>query len=78
MKKWIGKIAIVLGALLLVFMIWDMIFNEAGVLSNVWDGFAGWVNGMVSDFTGEDTEFIPLWNIDNSNDVAEARGNAGF
>lgn len=57
--KPITKVFLVIGALLACFLVWELVFNDAGIIRTGYAAIADSVNGTWQDITGTDTNIIP-------------------
>lgn len=72
MKKNVLKVFGVIGALLLGFLVWAVVFNNGGVLQTAYNGMISPVNGVYQKITGGTTDLIPEWeDANNGQDLEE-------
>lgn len=67
MKKTIITVFIVLAALLLALLIWELFFSDTGILHQVYNAGANGINSVFQNFTGGDDKLVPNWD-NNGND----------
>lgn len=61
MKK-IGNVFVIIGILVLVFIIWDIVFNENGIIRTVYDAVTNPVNRTWQSITGDpNARLLPDW-----------------
>ena len=69
----IKKVFLVIGVLVLAFLIWQLVFNDGGVLITGWNAVADTVNGVWQKITGNSTStIVPEWG-----DAVDAGENGG-
>ena len=71
------KVFLVVGVLVLIFLLWQLFFNNGGVLQIGWNALAGVVNGSWDKITGGNTPLMPLWGT-ASQGGGTTLGNNGF
>ena len=72
MNKTIVKVFTIIGILVGVFIAWQLIFNDGGILKTAYNNLAEGINGQWAKVAGKDAEIIAKWG-----DNAEKNGD-GF
>lgn len=65
MSKTVKKVFLILGTLVLIFLIWQLVFNKGGILVTGYNAIANGINGQWAKAAGSGKTILPLW--DNSN-----------
>lgn len=65
MKKTIITVFLILAALVLVLLIWELFFTDSGILHTVYNAMVGGINTVFTNFTGGNADagdgLLPLW-----------------
>lgn len=73
MNKTVKKVFMLIGLLVIIFIAWQLIFNDGGILRTMYNGIANGINGQWAKVAGSDQELLPVW------DASTATSNgAGF
>lgn len=65
MKKTILKVFLILAALVLVFLVWELFFADTGILHSVYNACAQGINGQWEKIAGDGQEILPMWDGEN-------------
>lgn len=75
MNKTVVKVFMVIGILVLVFLAWNIIFSDGGILKTAYNEVVEGVNGQWEKIAGDGSELLPSWgDADNGADD----GDGGF
>lgn len=69
MNKTVKKVFMLLALLVGIFLAWQLIFNDGGILQSVYNGVASGINAQYKKVAG-DKNLVPLWGS-NAKDSAE-------
>ena len=74
MNKAIIRVFMVVAVLLVVFICWQVFFNDGGVLKAGYNALADGINGQWAKVAGEGHDLIPQWstNLDGASGGFEA------
>ncbi len=61
MNKTVKNVFLLIGILVLIFLIWQMFFNEGGILHTGYNALANGVNEQWTKVTGTDDPLVPEW-----------------
>ena len=62
MKKTVMKVFLIIGALFLCFIVWDLVFNEGGILSTAWNAIIAPINKLWTSVAGTGAkDLLPKW-----------------
>lgn len=61
MNKSVKKVFLLLGILVAIFLGWQLIFSDGGILKVGYNALAGGVNTQYEKIAGDGLELIPLW-----------------
>lgn len=73
MSKTVRKVFLVIGTLVLVFIVWQLVFNDGGILRTMYNGIAEGINNQYKKVAGKDATLLPEW----TDDKADSNG-TGF
>lgn len=58
----IKKVFLIIGVLVLAFLIWQLVFNDGGVIQTAYNAVADTINGTWQQITGDTSgEILPEW-----------------
>lgn len=72
MKKTIITVFLVIAVLVMIFLIWELFFTEAGILHSVYNAVAKGINGQWNKISGTSVNIVPYWGSDNGGQVDNA------
>lgn len=70
MNKTVKKVFMLLALLVGIFLAWQLIFNDGGILQSVYNSVASGINTQYARVAGQGKTLIPYWGQSNN-------GNAG-
>ena len=70
MNKTVKKVFMLLALLVGIFLAWQLIFNDGGILQSIYNGVASGINTQYERVAGQGRTLIPYWGQNN-------QGNAG-
>lgn len=70
MNKTVKKVFMLLALLVGIFLAWQLIFNDGGILQSVYNSVASGINTQYEKVAGKGKTLVPYWGTDN-------KGNAG-
>lgn len=73
MNKTVKKVFLLIGLLVLIFLIWQIVFNDGGIVKTVYNAMAGGINKQWEKVSGS-KKLIPLWDETNANKNASGKG----
>lgn len=68
MNKTVKKVFLLIGTLVAIFLIWQLFFNDGGILKTGYNALAKGVNGQWVKVAGGDATkdgILPLWGTDD-------------
>lgn len=68
MNKTIVKVFLIIGILVVIFIAWQLIFNEGGILKTAYNSLANGINGQWGKVAGSGEELLPLWSTNTADD----------
>lgn len=68
MSKSVRKVFLIVGTLVLVFLIWQLVFNKGGILKTAYNAVATGINGQWAKAAGTNAKILPLWDDNNAAD----------
>lgn len=71
MKKAILTVGLIVGALLLILLAWQVFFGDGGALETAWNAVADTINEIWQNITGGSSELLPQWGA-SGNTLADA------
>lgn len=72
MNKTVKKVFMLVGLLVIIFIAWQLIFNDGGILKTMYNGIASGINAQWEKVAGDGNELIPQWGDDNAADNGQA------
>lgn len=70
MSKTVRKVFLILGTLVLVFLVWQLVFNDGGILRVGYNSIARGINGQWANAAGAGQTILPYWE-DNADSNGE-------
>lgn len=74
MSKTVKTVFLLIGTLVLIFLIWQVVFNDGGIVKTVYDAIASGINGQWVKVAGNNSQLLPLWNDTSTNGNANGQG----
>lgn len=71
MNKSVRKVFMLVGTLVAIFLAWQLIFNDGGILKTVYNGIADGINGQWEKVAGSGSDLVPNWTDSNAADNGE-------
>lgn len=71
MSKTVRKVFLILGTLVLVFLVWQLVFNDGGILKVGYNAIAKGINGQWAKAAGSGQTILPLWGTNNADSNGE-------
>lgn len=62
MNKTVKKVFMLIGVLVAIFIAWQLIFNDGGILRTMYNSVANGINGQWAKIAGSGQELLPAWN----------------
>lgn len=72
MSKTVRKVFLIIGTLVLIFLIWQLVFNDGGILKTGYNALADGINGQWAKVAGDGKTILPRWG--EGNNKAEDNG----
>lgn len=72
MKKTIITVFLVIAVLVMIFLIWELFFTNAGILHSAYNAVAKGINGQWNKISGTSVNIVPYWGNDNGGEVGDA------
>lgn len=57
----VKKVFMLIGLLVIIFMAWQLIFNDGGILKTMYNSMANGINGQWAKVAGSGQTILPLW-----------------
>lgn len=61
MNKTVKKVFLLVGLLVVIFIAWQLVFNDGGILKTGYTALESGVNGQWSKVAGENQKILPTW-----------------
>ena len=68
MNKTVKTVFVLIGLLVLIFLIWQLFFNENGILVTGYNALAEGINGQWEKVAGNGSQLLPAWNQSDADD----------
>lgn len=62
MNKTVKKVFMLIGLLVIIFIAWQLIFNDTGILHTMYNSVANGINKQWAKVAGSGQELLPAWN----------------
>lgn len=69
MNKTVKKVFMLLALLVGIFLAWQLIFNDGGILQSGYNAIASGINGQYAKVAGQGKSLIPYWGHTNNGDA---------
>lgn len=66
MNKTVKKVFLLIGLLVLIFLIWQLVFNDGGIVKTVYNAMANGINGQWHKVAGSTSNLLPVWGSDRN------------
>ena len=73
MNKTVKKVFMLIGVLVAIFIAWQLIFNDGGILHTMYNNISEGINGQWAKVAGSGKSLLPTW----TNKTASSNG-TGF
>ena len=73
MNGTIKKVFLIIGLLVLIFIAWQLVFNDGGILKTGYNSMANGINAQWAKVAGDKQTILALWNDKTATD-----NNTGF
>lgn len=67
MNKTVKKVFMLLALLVGIFLAWQMIFNDGGIIQTGYTAIADGINGQYEKVAGKDKKILPDWGNSGAN-----------
>ena len=61
MNKTVSKVFMLVGLLVIIFLAWQLIFNNGGILKTMYNSLANGINGQWVKVAGSSQTILPMW-----------------
>lgn len=61
MGKTVRTVFLLIGTLVVVFLVWQLVFNDGGIIKTAYNGIASGINGQWVKVAGSGNSILPLW-----------------
>lgn len=61
MHKTVKNVFMLIGLLVIIFLAWQLIFNDGGILRTVYNSVANGINGQWAKVAGSNQTLLPMW-----------------
>ena len=73
MNPTIKKVFLIIGLLVIIFIVWQLVFNDGGILKTGYNSMANGINDQWEKVAGNGQTILALWN-----DTTATDNNTGF
>lgn len=74
MNKTVKQVFLLIGILVLIFLIWQLVFNDGGIIRVGYDAMANGINGQWEKVAGSGQKILPTWGDSDASDNANGKG----
>lgn len=57
-----------------IFLAWQLVFNDGGILQTAYNSLANGINGQFEKVAGDGQQLLPLWGSDGNNTSTNGQG----
>lgn len=68
MNKTVKKVFMLIGVLVAIFIAWQLIFNDGGILKTMYNSIANGINGQWAKVAGSGQSLLPAWSDSTASD----------
>jgi len=68
MNKTVKKVFVLIGILVGIFIAWQLIFNDGGILKTGYNALANGINSQWAKVAGSNETILALWDDNNASD----------
>lgn len=61
MNKTVKTVFLLIGTIVLIFIIWQLVFNDGGIVRQLYNAFVDGVNGQWHKVAGDNSDLLPGW-----------------
>lgn len=72
MNNTIKKVFMIVGLLVVIFLVWQLLFNDGGIIKTGYNAVVKGINGQWEKVSGKGQVLIPEW--DSTNAASDANG----
>ncbi len=77
MNSTIKKVFLIIGILVLALLIWQLFFNEDGIIVTAYNSMASSVNNKFNSVAGGERELLPYWGSGQRDSATKVESQAG-
>lgn len=74
MNKTVKKVFLLIGLLVLIFLIWQLVFNDGGIVKTGYNAIANGINKQWAKVAGRGQTLIPTWDKTDATKDANGQG----
>ena len=74
MQKSVIKVFLIIGTLVAIFLAWQLIFNDGGIIKTVYNAMVNGINGQWEKVAGDGQKLLPEWGDTSATDNANGQG----
>lgn len=67
MNKTVKTVFLLIGTIVLIFIVWQLVFNDGGIIRTLYNAFVEGVNKQWHKVAGDDSTLLPDWGSTDSN-----------
>lgn len=68
MNKTVKNVFMLIGVLVAIFIAWQLIFNNGGILKTMYNSIANGINGQWAKIAGSGQSLLPAWSDSTASD----------
>ena len=74
MNKTVKTVFLLIGTLVLIFLVWQLVFKEGGIVRTVYNGMVNGINGQWAKVAGSGQKLLPTWEDAKADDGSKSKG----
>lgn len=63
MNKTVKKVFMLIGLLVIIFLAWQLVFNDGGILKTIYNSIANGINDQWAKVAGSGQTLLPQWSV---------------
>lgn len=74
MSKTVRQVFLIIGTLVLIFLVWQLVFKEGGIVRTVYNGMVNGINGQWEKVAGDGQKILPSWGDTGADTGSKEKG----
>lgn len=74
MNKTVKKVFMLIGVLVLIFLIWQLMFRDGGIVKTIYNTTVTGINGQWHKVAGDNSNLLPTWDETETDTGSKVKG----